>query len=182
MKKNPIKLLREEAGLSMETLAERSEVSKQTVLRAEQGCYDLIPPSIFNYMLSAWPYSEIINLPTRYRDWQKEQRKQNYGELSTLITWDFLSPAVHPFIYWRETSNIYARIQISKLYCVHPATISRFEHSNALSSSVPEQLIDALLESGYSLATIEKLCDLYERWAVIIQTSGFQIQEAKWVN
>lgn len=150
---NPLRQLRMEARLGVEQLADRVGVSKQFIIRAEQAVYDSPPPRLLEYYsLAKWDEDELIN---EYTEFQHFTRKTNYGRL--LDPRPVGNPEfAHPFTYWREASGL-SRQSISTLYCVHPATVFKFEQQAHLVNSLPPQLSDALLESGYSPSTISSL-------------------------
>lgn len=152
---NPLKHLRHLRNLTIEQVAVRCHVSRQFVIRSEQAVYSDPPETLLTFFSSELE----INLDEVKRDYyayQYSTRRINYGRL--IEPWAFSTRRdAHPFISWRELSGISSSAGICKLYCVHPATINKFESRPHLLSSVPEQLVTALLESGYSAETLDLL-------------------------
>jgi len=156
---NPLKSLRKEVGLTIDQAADRASVSRQFVIRAEQAVYTEPPDSLVSY------YATRIELDceatrSAYFNFQHLTRKANYGRL--IEPWNFQPVGLgHPFKRWRTFSGIGSAAGICKLFCVHPATLNKFESHSEQCAVVPEQLVKALLESGYSAETLSKLEQAY---------------------
>lgn len=165
MDTNPLKLLREASGLSMDALAERAGCSRSFIVRAEQGCYTEPPVVLVDELLALTPVGfegpngeplgDYLYIFRAYTKWQTERRSISYGRLLTSFDFESLSTLTHPFVGWRLESGIEARIEVSKLYCVHPAIIFKYEAGNILAT--PGDLRAALLESGYSSELLDSL-------------------------
>lgn len=161
---NPIKAARLHLGYSQVHFAKNCGTSKQLVIRAEQGCYPDIPPAIFNYLRFHTKLDlDSTEFRATYCAFQHQQRKFAYGMLEK--PYDFLinSPSEHPFIAWREYSNL-NQTQVAKNFCVHPSVLFKFEKQPHLLNDLPEQLVDALLDSGYAPALITELRTAYRRY------------------
>lgn len=176
---NPLREIRLANRLTLDNVAYNLRTTRQFVIRAEQAVYATPPPRLLKYLLD-------LNLPESvtdravglgmddelivyhlYREFQRAVRKKNFGVL--LTDYDFPKHPTalhqHPFVAWRWASSVQARIGVSKLYCVHPALISKFETSPNLCASPPGELLLALEESGYSkelLASFTKAYDTYK--------------------
>lgn len=157
MRISPLKRLREEAGFTLERVSRLTGLSKQFIINSEQAVYVDPPEQLLRFF-------EEDSLDDYY-DYQREVRLQNYGKL--IEPWAFFvgSSKIHPFINWRECSGINSARSISKLFCVHPAVMHKFEHS--LMESVPDQLISALLESGYDSRTLRELEESYKQFKLL---------------
>jgi transcriptional regulator with XRE-family HTH domain len=146
---SPLKDLRERSGLTLERVASQTGLSKQFIINSEQAVY-VDPPELL------LRFYEEEELP-EYYEFQRETRKFNYGRL--IEPWTFWREDHHPFIHWRECSGINSARAICKIFCVHPAVMHKFEH--ATMETVPDQLIAALLESGYKNDTLNELAEAY---------------------
>lgn len=164
---NPLTVLRNQHRLTIDGLARRSGVGRQVIMRTEQGVFTDPPDKILDTLLNLTPDADKASVLAAYYAYQRDLRRRNYGRLDTnpdFMGWAAHDLDEHPFVWWRCTSGISARIQISKLYCVHPAVIFKFEMQPYLTKSLPSQLYDALLESGYSEKVLTDLSGAYARY------------------
>lgn len=162
---NPLKELRTRHHLTMEQVAEHAGVSRQYIIRAEQGVFSAMPNSVADALLDLVDADvDYKELDVRYLEWQRSRRKESYGSL--IIGFDFHSHSeasgpLHPFTHWRHHSGIPARITVPKLFCVHPALIFKFEEQPWLCTSPPSELLVGLRDSGYSNVDISNLSSAY---------------------
>jgi transcriptional regulator with XRE-family HTH domain len=185
---NPLTRLRKAAGLTQENLALRAQVTRQFVIRAEQAVYPDPPVGLVNTLLELnydldedgsndfndsidFEDLDIVELAAQYKAYQVALRKQHYGVLATRYNFSntslFDHELEHPFKQWRKDSNITSRIAISKYYCVHPATVFKFEEQPYLTTHVPPELVTALIDSGYPkelLDSLQKAYDTYKQY------------------
>jgi hypothetical protein len=156
---NPVKSYRQQMGYSINELSEQSGISRSVIIRAEQGCYAAIPYRLHSYLVS------------------REKRHLSYGKLPRRLPAFYAG--IHPFIHWRDQVNL-RRIEVAKYFCVHLSTLARFEN-NIAQQTVPDQLIEALLDSGYSIELIEDLKTRYTlyRNLILARTSGSPERIAK---
>lgn len=151
--------------MTLDQVRVETNLSRQTIIRAEQGCYADPPPRLLNYWLRRYPDEDRGMVIIQYRRFQRDIRQHHYGALieiafNSLWSTDFPGPVgKHPFIWWREYTGL-NKAQVAKFFCVHPAVISRFENQPHLVKSLPEQLVSALLEAGYKQSTL----DLIQAW------------------
>lgn len=148
---SPLKDLRLRLHKTLDQVATQTEHSKQFIIRAEQGVFTDLPVGLLSY------YAEYLDLDIeeerkRYYAFQRGVRKANYGAL--IEPWNFVD-LYHPFINWRMASGIPSQAKVCTLFCVHPAVIYKLEKASMI--SLPDQLIGALMESGYSAETLENL-------------------------
>lgn len=166
---NPLKRLRLKADLTVSQLTELGAGSRVFILNAEAGVYSDPPDRVLNLLLDQFPYADAEELIEEYHAWQTAHRKSNYGALDP----EWLGPAAisvpsfnftdtpHPFYAWRIYSGITSRVKPSKLFCVHPTVLTRFELQPWLVNQVPPMLIKALTEAGYS----KEVLDVFQyRW------------------
>ena len=159
--RNPFKVLREEHDWTQDSLTQKIGCSKVLIIRTEQGCYPDPPTTIMEFWLKDPRVVEVlrpdpVTLRVTYREFQKHTRMENYGKLWEKFDFDKVEGTVHPFVAWRLSTNLNPT-QVCKYFCVHPATLYKLESQHYTMNDLPQPLVDALLESGYSEATIESL-------------------------
>lgn len=177
---NPLKRLREEAGLSVAQISREGGGSEVFILNAEAGMYQDPPERVIKVLADY--YRGVLDAPSltaEYHNWQTATRKANYGALNP--SWleagsQGSTESIHPFLSWRTYSGITSRIRTSKLYCIHPATISQFELKPWRLSGVPPTLLKVLEESGYSSESLEVLV---RRWVSYKSYLGRTIAPSK---
>lgn len=170
---NPLKSLRAACGWTQEQLAEQAGVTRQFVIRAEQAVYSTVPVGLVETMLydlhendatEAELYgADTADIGALYLRYQRAVRKQQYGALNPFYPFD-LPGHVHPFVEWRKYSGIDSRIGVSKRFCVHPAVIFKFEKQPHLMQHVPEDLLTALRDSGYSEELLDSFVKAYDNY------------------
>ena len=161
---SPVKRFRvDEFHMTQAEFAHACGVSKLLIIRAEQCCYKLPPPAIENYLVSQVPAFDLNEFRADYLNFQRKMRKFSYGILEPGFDFHHLSPKKHPFIEWREYSAI-NQTMACKYWCLHPAVIYKFEVQPHLLNDLPSDLVDALLESGYSELIIAELRAAYKRY------------------
>lgn len=153
MYENPVKNARRFLGLTQVELANECGVSRQTVLRTEQGVYTSLPPS-----LGEWLTRDVPGIYNAYHAWQRAKRKHSYGKLIEPYSFDSISD--NPFHRWRVDSGLNSRMGVCKDFCLHPAVVTKFENT-VEHSLVPDIILDALRDSGYAESTLTALQRAY---------------------
>lgn len=147
---NPIKKFREGLGETQKEFAAKGGFHENTLVRLEQGCYADIPPRIRTYLNQrGYPSG---SLTSDYRVWIRLRRVASYGLLP-----EQLPPAEvpgNPFVAWRVSGKL-SRLDVCKLFAVHTSTITRLETKKV--TKLPEQLEDALIQSGYPVGLVAEL-------------------------
>jgi transcriptional regulator with XRE-family HTH domain len=164
--KNPLKETRERLNLTIDQVAYRASLSKQFIIKAEQGVYSDPSETLMAYYGSLTDL-DVIVIQQQYYAFQRETRKANYGRLIEPWTFTLTSENDHPFISWRELSGVGSAAGICKLFCVHPAVLNKFEKRSYLLAGCPEQLTAALLESGYKPETLDALESAYVQYKIL---------------
>lgn len=176
--RNPLKEIRLANNLTLDSVAFDLRTTRQYLIRVEQGVYAAPPERYTNYLLDLSVPESITDRAVGlgmtdelvvyhlYREFQRATRKKNFGKLLTDYDFGYKVGALHehPFTSWRWASGIRARIGVSKMFCVHPALISKFESSPNLCASPPGDLLLALSESGYSKELIDSFVKAYDTY------------------
>lgn len=164
MRKNPLKAVRLTAGLSQQSVADLTHLSRLMIVRVEQGFYPEPPSALIEFLSNCSGVRPHI-LREDYHEWQVDRRQLSYGLLMEPPPTPPLSPVglvlKHPFKHWRELSPTSPNLtHVCKLFCLHQGLMYKFENSPHLVDSLPQPLVSALLESGYDPQTIKNL----DRW------------------
>lgn len=168
---NPLRQARLEARLSLDQLARKANVSRQLIIRAEQGVYADPPPRLLDVIMDLAAVEVLFGGDREvvyhvYHAFQTATRKANFDRLSKTFDFRSVPVGVHPFVDWRLRSGIRARIGPAKYYCVHPALLHKYEVQPHLVQSTPGDLQRALRESGYSSELLDALEDAYYTYKV----------------
>ena len=168
---NPLKTLREAAHCTVKEMADLADVTSQAIIRSEQGVYERPLPRLLQTLWRYAPESDLHDegvLLADYHHFQRLVRESNYGKLDELYKFPRNK---HPFVCWRVDSGLSARISISKLFCVHPALVTKFEMQPHLCSTPPGQLVYALHESGYTKEQLQELAEAYTDYRTFCRSS-----------
>jgi transcriptional regulator with XRE-family HTH domain len=140
---NPLKRFRLQEALTQEALGDLIRVSKQVVLKTEQGLYHTPTPK-----LSAWVERTFsVDLTKPYAQWQTTQR-QKLGERE----WH---PAENFSVWLIKNFPGQSNMAICKQFCIHPATLRSFLLHEV--RRMPVQIRVALIEAGVPGEQIERL-------------------------
>lgn len=176
MRDNPLTLIREHCGLSPKQFAAKIHTTENCIRFNEHGLYVAPSPTVLDGLIALAPLSRepidrfvnggLKNLTHEYKLWQTEQRIANYGLLNTEfpISLNF-KIFKHPFVDWRDMSAMGIGVSAyatCRSFCIHPATLHKFEEQSYLVKEVPKPIINALKESGYSEAVLDKLISEYK--------------------
>lgn len=183
---NPFLYLRKQANMSLQELASVSYISKNALLRAEQGTYTNPLPSLTDYWVSHSGELTHVEISNRYDQYQKETRWFNrfyFGRVpfSDLIS---LNNTEHPFRQLRAnripllgpfsnengdfgpTKVPYSPVGItdaSKALCLPLDTLQFFE-KKATQKSLPQRLVEVLMYIGYDRKDIAFLAEAHQMW------------------
>jgi transcriptional regulator with XRE-family HTH domain len=174
---NPFKYMRAVALHSKETptlesLCNAMGISKQALIRTEQGTYVEPPQAIIEYYAEE-EGADYVTLGRLYKEFQRDVRKRHYRIFGDLNERDFFSEGLHPFTVLRRNwtdpiSGVpYAGemnvTECAKLLCVPQGTLSYFQNKLTHQASVPDVLISALKDNGYTGDELDTL--VYEYYA-----------------
>ena len=140
---NPISKIRKELRLTQKELAQRANITEQVVLKAEQGLYPTLPPSLLRTTdyLAGLPQNSIEN---RYEAWiDEELLKVKLPSASHHMVTDRIN-----FVNWRSTVCGMNQVPDSvnsfcKLMKIHPYVIQKYESGKM--KGVPVQLIERIV-------------------------------------
>lgn len=168
---NPFRTLRAENNLTIKDLCQRTYVSKQAVIRLEQGTFNEPLPSVLDWFVKSYGLSEL-ELCDRYAEYQNEVRKRHHH----LFGPDLRVPndTVHPFRYLRDKIN-FSITEVSKALCVPQSALDRFEKKWRVQKTVPRTLTTALYGAGYSghdLAIFQRQYEVFRNRSKGVVTSG----------
>lgn len=154
---NPIKRLRLSRSWSLEQVAEAADLSKQLLIRSEQGCYVNIPPRLVGFLEDHFDF-DLSELNEQYITFQEITRISNYGLLPVdlLRVW----PERNPFVALRKIRKL-SQAQVYKGFCIHPTIIHKLENQPNLCQTIPGDFVRALQESGYEFSWIAHYSSWY---------------------
>lgn len=178
--RNPFRVLRVNARMSLQGLAIASRISKTAVQRAELGAYVNPLPSLMEYWQRASPNSfdefEVLNDYETFRYQTRMFNRYFFGEglLEDFISLESLE---HPLRQLRKNrrslwevdpggERYYLPVGItetSRALCVPLDTLQFFERKTT-QKSVPAELINALHLIGYDDGSIEFFQHAHQVW------------------
>ncbi len=174
---NPLKAIRLSTGYSLDRFSKQFDVSRTLIVNNENGTYANPSPVMLEALSQFAPEVLTERFIYEYHDWQRETRRSNYGVLVEPLP-SVIRNMGHPVVDWASYSNIpYNRI--SKLYCVHQGLMDRLKNQSNLMTYLPPPLTDALIDSGYSLKTIDELESRFQAYkhnarCKVVSNSGAQ--------
>ena len=157
---NPVAEFRADQGLTQADLGGLSGVTRLTVLRAEQGVFPNITPSLLYGMLNravivtsvGQVLASVEEFQDAYHAFQFDQRRLHYGHLTETLP-PYIS-GTSPLTQWRISSGL-SQIGLCVAFCVHPVGVAQIE--KRLQKQLPAQLVTSLLDSGYDKDILEEL-------------------------
>lgn len=176
---NVFRVLRERSGLTLQGYADACEVSKQTIIRQEQGVFTDPVDRVVDYVLANrtrfnydGSYPDLVN---SYYDYQKAMRARHkylFGLQLVIASESGRSGynGTHPFArllqQWStpEGSHI-GRLnvtEVAKLLCVSQSVLDHWLNKPHRQQSIPIKFQEALRDNGYSRAQIEELNQMYK--------------------
>lgn len=167
--------LRTSAGVTQVGLARRAGVSKQHIMRIEQGLYHSVPDSILDVYSSISEDSEfgfltVTELERRY----EAELQVRFEELRADITdrsaqnggWAQLLDSLQTqpskgkrsgdnLLYFRSFLGFDSRIEFCKTFAAHPSTVLNYE--KGMAKKLPRDLRDGLLNAGVPVGVVNAL-------------------------
>lgn len=172
-------------------LATSAQVTKQALIRTEQGTFPSIPPKILEYYQGLGvPYATLVN---GYEIFQRLTRQRNYLLFGRpLLVRRALKEAPHQHTFtvlrglWhypsRELSaqaslDDYAKYsyaspvglplnvtEIAKLLCLSQGSLTRWENHPKRQKSVPKHFQNALIDNGYRMKDLSAIAKHYANY------------------
>lgn len=164
-KPNPFVQVRQDLGLTADQVADDLQMHRNSIIRTEQGQYELPPQDLLDYyFVSQNRQAEIIQ---EYKSWKIFIRKENFGLLKPGLIWpEFVPKVAHPFKQWRLVSGVKALNTIAKAFALHQGILFRYESQPERCNTTPEIIMQALMQSGYDprlLYALEVDFQVYKR-------------------
>lgn len=153
--------LRNKLGLSHQQLATRLRLSKQALIRLEQGTFNQPLPTVVDYYVKSHGYNEL-ELTDAYEGYRQSMRKRHrilFGYQLQVIT----EVSEHPFRQLRFKANLNPS-EVAKSLCIPQATIQHFERKWKQQKTVPKDLQQAMHDIGYTHNQIAAFCNDYHYW------------------
>lgn len=165
---NPFKAARIELDLTMAELSKLTNVTKQSIVRLEQGTF-VYPLDAVSQYFTDQGYS-YLSLRDAYIDFQTKQRKRHFRMFDNFVAKLSKCPNnEHPFRYIRQP---FTPTYVAKALCISQASIEHFENRVARQSIVPQALQDVLNEIGYGRSEIGVLNACYEAYRTVRLSRG----------
>jgi transcriptional regulator with XRE-family HTH domain len=178
---NPFKDLREELGLTLEVLAAKTGLSKQALIRNEQGTYAQPLPALLSFVCNNYGVKEH-DFTRAYEDFQERTRRANTGifgpVLPNPIEYQVYDDCElqHPF---RTLRGAYNPSEVSKALCIPQATLNYFEHKPRSQKTVPKALLEVLAYIGYSYTELNYFMDAYTNYRLGISGNPVPAPEGR---
>lgn len=162
---NPFSDLRAQTGLSHVDLGKRMGVSKQALIRLEQGTFDLPLPNVLQYWVDQG-YSELA-LVDQYEDFQAFTRQSNRQLFGPTLLVN-ISYQQHPFEQLRlgisTPVGALNKTQVAKRLCLPQSTLQRWETDWRRQKSIPRNLQIVLMQTGYTKDQVKYFSHAYKTW------------------
>ncbi len=162
---NPFRVLRMGKALTLTNLAVLCNLSKQTLIRAEQGLFDEPPVKLMEYWLKHG--ENELDLRDRYHDFQLSVRSRHarlFGNSLGKVGHE--SGDLHP-LEWLLTQWVAGQpmnlMECAKLLCVSQPLLNNWI-KNPRQLTVPKPLQSALLQNGYSRREIKVFVGAYDTY------------------
>lgn len=163
---NPFRVLRLNANLTIQDLTELTGVSKQAIIRLEQGTYSEPVDRVLNFWIEQGARynqdTDYVSLVNRYEHYQEVIRKRHariFGNMP-MHSWFKQHLDQHPFTLlrslWQDPESLSDTplgsmnvTECSKLLCIPQSVLDHFDNRIVRQGSVPKPLITALRQNGY---------------------------------
>ncbi len=177
MSTNPFKRIRLEEDLTIVELAKRTGITKQALIRLEQGTFPEALPTALQYFSANFHLSEL-ELHNEYKAYQHSVRASHpryFGDVRTKLE-SPLDPEnitqSHPL---RLLRGPVSPTVVAKDLCIPQATLVYFERNVIQQKSVPKILITVMREVGHFKSETDALIasyDLYRKALVTYRESN----------
>lgn len=160
---SPIKVWRENLGLSQSKLAQLAQLSEETIIRYEQLLYTDLSPRLITALSDGMGFAtgrdkkEIAKfMEQNYHRAQYIRRAETNWQRGTVVDPETaFELEFHPFIIWRESLGFDRRMAFCRAACVSPPQLLSLETGSQ--SSIPKSFRLAL-DPFCSLQGLDNSC------------------------
>lgn len=164
---NPFSAIRAKHDFTVQGFADLCQVSKQAIIRLEQGTFNEPLPSVVDYCTNVLGvnWSDLVG---DYETFQHLQRAR-YPRLFGAIPYDWVAD-VHPMRWLRGNAPVtpLTPTEVAKALCFSQATLVHWERHPKLQQSVPKQFCEILNEIGYSAEEVRRVQSAYKGYRIYI--------------
>lgn len=168
------KYLRINAGLSLGALGIQTHLSKNALVRAENGTYANPLPALLDFWVRKQNALNEPEIATAYEDFQHEQRRRHFHYFGPYLqdSYDVGFPN-HPFRQLRrnrpsfadpETALPVGVEEVSRALCLPVDTLRHWEKKYRTQLSVPKAVLGVLNQIGYTQAEVQEYAADYTQW------------------
>lgn len=170
-------------GYTIQELADLAGISKQALIRTEQGCYTEPPERIVDYWVEKrdCDYTTLTNGYFLFVTHTRRRHEKLFGAFPDLV--DFQHARQHPMKFLRSlwtnpfdetnigTMNI---TEMAKLLCLSQSMLDHFENHPRRQQTVPAPLVQALRDNTYTSYEVGQLQLAYEWYRDYISPVGLE--------
>jgi transcriptional regulator with XRE-family HTH domain len=178
-------------GQTLVSLATKAGVSKQALIRTEQGTFPSIPPKLLTFYQSLG--LDYIALSNGYEIYQRLLRQRHYllfgrpllvrralkeePEVHTLTLlrslWHFPSEPLKStslldeydnYSYGPPVGSSLNNTEIAKLLCLSQSSLTHWENHPKRQKSVPKHFLNALTDNGYRMQDLSSIVEHYSNF------------------
>lgn len=160
---NPLRKARISRNETLQSLADKCGLSKQTLIRSEQGLFEEPPVKLVTYLVSDG--ANELQLRDDYEGFVlgvRSRHKRMFGEFNKTVREAGQHPLTWLLSNWivGEPMNV---TEMAKLLCLSQAQLSHWLN-NPKQVKVPSPLLTALFQSGYAKFELESLVTEYAKY------------------
>lgn len=161
---NPFQYLRVKHHMTHAELAKAMYISKQALIRLEQGTYDVPLPAALNYWTGVHEVSEL-SIVDAYENFQQEMRRAHVMLFGPDLKVD-AERVFHPLGQLRKRAKFgeLNQTELAKVLCIGQSTIQRWENYWQQQKTVPRALQQVFVEIGYTNDQVVEFNNLYKQW------------------
>lgn len=159
--------------MTMQQIADNAGITKQALLRTEQGFYQNPPERLTSYFVRKFdvPYETLVDA---YEYYQRATREYHGLLFGAFPSSDYpFNIKEHPFntlkCHWSDptgtvTFGTLNTTEVAKLLCLSQSVLSYWENKITQQASVPGEFCEALLHNGYSRTDLFYLKHAYTQY------------------
>lgn len=151
-------------ALSHDALARQCLVTKQALIRLEQGTFTTPLPNVVDFYVARG--ESELRMRDAYEEFQDKMRERHYKILGEDLHVD-LDSDTHVLRQLRlRCDPIINPTELAKALCIPQATVEHFEKKWKTQKSVPKVLVEVLQQIGYTWKEVEEFRVAYTVWRV----------------